>query len=634
MARIRSALFWTLTLLAAVAQAQDAVAVPDQFLTYPGHAATGNVFANDLNLSIDPTNQTILDKATLVRNASHGTVVLANDGTLTYTPSNNTYTGPDSFTYEVIGANGNASNIVTDTIAVGGCYAILIGNFSTFLIPSGTSSTGSAYLNFTPTTNTPVILTSSMPSLTTMPSSVTVLAGQGSANFPIKFGVVSSQTPITIGASLNGYTWAIVVTLTPPGPVGISIPFVSGGGFVIGGGPDHLIATVALNVAATGSGVKVNLVSSAPTAASVPSSVTVLAGNTTAAFTITHYFVGSPVPVRIAASANGLSASSSFSVDSYGIDLTVAGSKAGAVPSQLRPAIVACSDPGTNYNTATVTVNLDYYAPAAGLPLQISMIPNEYNLAGLVFPSVVTVPPLKQTVTFQVKATQPYDASLFANEGVPWFSFNIASSKVSLHSDPVYVYDNCLLGLGFNDGGTHAFAGDSVSMFASVLAPADSGTTVSLSSSSPYATVPASLTVNAATRAGLFSVSTKPLSSSIPVTVLGSFGGATRSATFLLVPAQVAYVFLNSDEVRGGTNISGYILFDGTTPSTGLTVTLFSSPGLVGPPTSVLVKSASLAAFSLPTKAVTKSTLVMVQAYTWQNQNMDYGPIFFVQLDP
>jgi hypothetical protein len=72
--------------------------------------AAPGVLGNDL--SVDNGAFT----AALVKNASHGTVILNPNGSFTYTPKNG-YTGPDSFTYiDIEGAS--ASNVATVTISV------------------------------------------------------------------------------------------------------------------------------------------------------------------------------------------------------------------------------------------------------------------------------------------------------------------------------------------------------------------------------------------------------------------------------------------------------------------------------------------------------------------------------------
>ncbi len=80
------------------------VGVDDQ-VTVIGDAASGQVTTNDTDSSGDPLT------ARLITPPNHGTIIFAPDGTFTYTPGP-TYTGNDTFTYEVCddsGACGSAT---------------------------------------------------------------------------------------------------------------------------------------------------------------------------------------------------------------------------------------------------------------------------------------------------------------------------------------------------------------------------------------------------------------------------------------------------------------------------------------------------------------------------------------------
>ncbi len=73
---------------------------------------------------------------------------------------------------------------------------------------------------------------------------------------------------------------------------------------------------------------------------------------------------------------------------------------------------------------------------------------------------------------------------------------------------------------------------------AALSAPAPAGgAVVVLSSSSPAATVPASVTVTAGASTAVFPVSTVAVGTSTAATITGSYGGATRSAALTVTPA-------------------------------------------------------------------------------------------------
>ena len=80
------------------------------------------------------------------------------------------------------------------------------------------------------------------------------------------------------------------------------------------------------------------------------------------------------------------------------------------------------------------------------------------------------------------------------------------------------------------------------------LAP-NGGATISLSSNSAAATVPASVIVTAGQASATFTVSTGSVATSTPVTITGSYGGVTKTATLTVMPVS-----------SGGTPVGTYSL--------------------------------------------------------------------------
>jgi len=151
-------------------------------------------------------------------------------------------------------------------------------------VVGGNPSTGTVYLTapaqsggFT------VQLSSSNPSVASVPSSVTVPQGQTSANFTVTTTPVTSQTNVTITASAQGVTRQATLTVTPQPSVTLQSLTISPSS-VWGG--SNATGTVTLTGPAPAGGAVVQLRSSNTSAATVPSSVTVPAGQTSASFTI------------------------------------------------------------------------------------------------------------------------------------------------------------------------------------------------------------------------------------------------------------------------------------------------------------------------------------------------------------
>ena len=120
-----------------------------------------------------------------------------------------------------------------------------------------------------------------------------VPAGATSATFTISTrSTITATTTATIGASFNGTSRSATLTVSPPPPppAGVALSaFTVSPSSVTGGTPST--GTVRLSAAAPTGGVVVSLGSQLPGSASVPPSVTVTAGATSATFTVTTFNV-------------------------------------------------------------------------------------------------------------------------------------------------------------------------------------------------------------------------------------------------------------------------------------------------------------------------------------------------------
>ncbi len=178
-------------------------------------------------------------------------------------------------------------------------------------VTGGSSSTGTVTLSAAPSGGATVSLTSSDPSVASVPSSVTVNAGSTSATFPVTTSTVTTQTSVTITASYNNSSASATLTVNPAtssptvSSVTLSPSSVTGGSSSTG--------TVTLTAAAPSGGAAVSLTSSS-SVAQVPSSVTVAAGSTSATFTVTTSTVTTQTNVTITASYNNSSASATLTV--------------------------------------------------------------------------------------------------------------------------------------------------------------------------------------------------------------------------------------------------------------------------------------------------------------------------------
>src|SRR5205085_1781258 len=139
-------------------------------------------------------------------------------------------------------------------------------------------------------------------------ASVTVLAGTTSAKFTITTTAVAASTPVTISAAYGGVSKSATLTLIPVAVSSRVVLPVSAGG-----GVSATLNTVTLNAPApAGDAIVTPHIPYATLFRSA--SVTVLAGTTSAKFTITTTAVAASTPVTISATYGGVSKSATLTL--------------------------------------------------------------------------------------------------------------------------------------------------------------------------------------------------------------------------------------------------------------------------------------------------------------------------------
>lgn len=197
----------------------------------------------------------------------------------TYTLPLSSLTPPDGlapFLIYAIGGDGaelGALSVTPNTVTSGASTTV-----------TGTVSTGA----IAPTGGMLVSLASNN-SAASVPSTVTIPAGQSSASFTVTWSSVTTTTVATITAMMGNVKTA-TLTINPGSGGGgggtgtLSTLSISPGGVSAG---TSATGTITLSSAAPTGGIAVNLSSNNTSAAQVPASVTVPAGQTSTTFTIT-----------------------------------------------------------------------------------------------------------------------------------------------------------------------------------------------------------------------------------------------------------------------------------------------------------------------------------------------------------
>jgi hypothetical protein len=276
-------------------------------------------------------------------------VIPAGSGSATFTVSSTQTTTQTTVTITAMYPTGtSATGTVTVLLSPTPVSLILAPT----TVQGGTASAGTVTLSGpAPTGGAAVTLGSSNTSVATVPATLTIPAGATSGTFPITTITQNATTTATITAAYHGLSQmaTLTVTLSPSlTQVSVSPSTLEGGGVATG--------TVFLNTTAPTGGLVVSLASSSG-AATVPASVTVSAGLSSATFTITTISVSVQTSVTI---------SGTFPSD-------VTRTAAMTVLASPTPASVTFSpNPVAGGQTTTATVTLTGPAPSGGSVVTLS----------------------------------------------------------------------------------------------------------------------------------------------------------------------------------------------------------------------------------------------------------------------
>ena len=314
-----------------------------------------------------------LDPATVVEGTnSTGTVTLSapapTDGTVVSLTSGNTaaatvpgtvtvQSGTSSATFTVVSGTTSGSSSSVITASAGGVErtAVLTVNSASptlsnlsvvpLSVTGGSSATGTVTLT-APATGAGITVALASSSTTAMvPTDVTVTPGASTAAFTITTAQVTSSTSALItathGAASRSFSLAITPAATGPAASSVTLSQTT----VVGGTP--VTGTVRLTTSAPSGGSSVALSSDNPNAATVPSSVSVPGGQTTATFPVETKPTVNSQSATIIAEAGGarvgatLTVTSDFSASNGSVSLARGGTGEGRVTSS--PAGIDCT---------------------------------------------------------------------------------------------------------------------------------------------------------------------------------------------------------------------------------------------------------------------------------------------------
>jgi photosystem II stability/assembly factor-like uncharacterized protein len=376
-----------------------------------------------------------------------------------------------------------------------------------------------------PSNGTLVMLSCTDPNVVQVPGAVTIPAGQTSTTFVVKSTGSSVAENVTVTASYNGTTQAVVLSITPIGFTGLSLkPNTVLNGYTSTG-------TVTINVGAPPAGAIIALSSSNPAVASVPKNVEIGFGNNSVTFTVNTYNVSASTQVTITgtyagATQNPVTQSAVLTVNPIAL-------------TSITLSTDVNGKPGTAVYGQTVvgTATIASPAPPSGAVVTLAASPT-----GLVsIPSSVTIPAGATSANFPVKLiTQVTKATTVLIQG----SYDGVPAADSFTINPLTIANIAFL--PDTVVGTRATTG---TVMLNGVTPVALTITLSLSNPAtmqPYLTTnfPLTVTIPAGSNSATFSVLTNNTINGpgqpqvFPITVTGALVGlgSGGSGTFYVSP--------------------------------------------------------------------------------------------------
>lgn len=425
-----------------------------------------------------------------------------------------------------------------------------------YSIYSGGISQGTIVLNAeAPPGGVTIVLSSSDTTVATVPASVTVPSGSSiSPSFTITAQAVATNASTIISGTYNSTDTVQANLYVQPLLSSVSIspnPVISGGS-----------ATGTVNLSGTApSDITVTLASDNPSAATVPASMVIYAGQSSGTFPVAAQAVTVSSAANISASYGGATQSTRLSV----VPLIASVS--------LNPSKVVGGDPSVatvSFNIpapAGVSLTLTSSNPAATFPdgSTLSVSQGSYNAT---FNIATTAVASETPVTITVSYGGVSQTAILTIEPMPTLAY------IGIHQTH---YTNGIANGDSTDtltGGQNGYANVTLTG----IAPA-AGITVTLSSSDhTLGTVPETVTVAGGQTYATFNVTTFPVAVDSTGLVTGTYGTANVSQTLYVDrPRLVGFTFDQGSTAGGSTDVATLEL-DGPAPEGGFTVQMSETP--------------------------------------------------------
>ena len=396
-----------------------------------------------------------------------------------------------------------------------------------------------------------------------VPAEIVIPGGDSSATFTVDTSPVEEDQSATIQASSANTAEAALAILTeagsePPAEATI-LSLTLNPSTVTGGEPST--GTVTIDAAAPAGGVTVSLSSGDP-AATVPASVTIPEGASSADFGVATSSVEATTSAQIAAtSAN--TANATLTIE------PASSAQATILSLALDPSTVTGGD------SSTGTVTIDAAAPAGGVTVGLSS-----GDPAATVPASVTVPEGASSADFTV-ATTSVETSTAAQ--ITATSANAANATLTIEPKP------CVASIEVS--AASILGGEGLTGLITLTAAAGpGGVDVQLDSSVAALSVPATVHIDEGEISASFSISTTPVASLLSAVITATLDGCSGVQVTVSVNSPcVSELELSVSTVVGGDSVTGVVTLTGPAPAGGSEITLLSSNAAVSLPSSVTV---------------------------------------------
>jgi probable HAF family extracellular repeat protein len=424
-------------------------------------------------------------------------------------------------------------------------------------------------------------------------SQVTILSGAGDGTFPTSTTQGTSGSPVgLLAADFNrdglmdlaagmGSGISILlqnVQVQTIASLSLSPATVLGGNSVTG--------TVTLSGPAPSGGVLLDLSSSNTAAATVPGSVTVSAGATSATFTVVSAPVAADTPVTISATSGTSTKTAALTVQA---------------PTLLSLTLNPVGLIGGKSSVASATLN--GLAPSSGLTIALSS--NNPSIAAPGGNIVIAGGSLSGIATITTQGVASNTAVKISA------TFGAVTKVATLTVKPA-----TLLSVKLTPASLYGGATSTATVTLNGETPAAGSVITLASNNTSIASLPGTVTIPGGATSAAVTVQTQPVSPTTAVIISAVYAGLTRTGTLTVKAAILTAITLSPTSVTGGSPSTATVKLNNPAPAGGAVVALTSSNTAAATvPSSVTVPAgAKTATATVSTNPVTMQTAVHIGA--------------------